>query len=35
MDEFTIIKKYFQKITINNPGAKNLNDDVFLIKKIT
>ena len=33
MDEFTIIKKYFQKITINNPGAKNLNDDVFFDKK--
>ena len=33
MDEFTIIKKYFQKITINNPGAKKLNDDVFFDKK--
>ena len=32
MDEFEIIKKYFQKITINNPGAKKLNDDVFYDK---
>ena len=29
MDEFELINKYFQKITINNPSAKNLNDDVF------
>jgi len=33
MDEFEIIKKYFQKISNNNPGAKNLNDDVFFDKK--
>ena len=33
MDEFEIIKKYFQKITINNPSAKKLNDDVFYDKK--
>ena len=32
MDEFELIKKYFQKITINNPGAKKLNDDVFFDK---
>jgi len=34
MDEFELIKKYFKKITINNPSAKNLNDDVFFDKKI-
>ena len=33
MDEFELIKKYFQKISKNNPGAKNLNDDVFYDKK--
>ena len=33
MDEFKLIKKYFQKITNNNPGAKRLNDDVFYDKK--
>jgi len=33
MDEFEIIKKYFQKISNNNPGAKKLNDDVFFDKK--
>ena len=33
MDEFKLIKKYFQKITYNNPGAKRLNDDVFHDKK--
>jgi len=33
MDEFEIIKNYFQKISNNNPGAKNLNDDVFFDKK--
>ena len=33
MDEFELIKKYFQKITNNNPGAKKLNDDVFFDKK--
>jgi len=33
MDEFELIKKYFQKISKNNPGAKKLNDDVFFDKK--
>ena len=33
MDEFEIIKKYFEKITNNNLGAKKLNDDVFYDKK--
>ena len=33
MDEFDLIKKYFQKITNNNPSAKKLNDDVFFYKK--
>ena len=33
MDEFELIKKYFQKITNNNPAAKKLNDDVFFDKK--
>ena len=33
MDEFELIKKYFKKITINNPSAKMLNDDVFYNKK--
>tara|TARA_B100002051_G_scaffold207435_1_gene198434 strand:+ start:33 stop:995 length:963 start_codon:yes stop_codon:yes gene_type:complete len=33
MDEFEIIKKYFQKISKNNPGAKKLNDDVFFDRK--
>jgi len=33
MDEFELIKNYFQKIAINNPGAKNLNDDVFFDNK--
>ena len=32
MDEFEIIKKYFQKNSKNNSGAKNLNDDVFFDK---
>ncbi len=32
MDEFELIKKYFQKISNNNPSAKNLNDDVFFDK---
>ena len=32
MDEFELIKNYFQKISINNPGAKDLNDDVFFDK---
>ena len=33
MDEFELIKNYFQKISYNNPGAKKLNDDVFFDKK--
>ena len=33
MDEFELIKNYFQKITKNNPCAKKLNDDVFFDKK--
>ena len=33
MDEFELIKNYFQKISNNNPSAKNLNDDVFFNKK--
>ncbi len=33
MDEFEIIKKYFKKLSINNPAANELNDDVFFDKK--
>tara|TARA_B100001175_G_C19392798_1_gene582308 strand:- start:49 stop:1008 length:960 start_codon:yes stop_codon:yes gene_type:complete len=33
MDEFELIKNYFQKISNNNPHAKKLNDDVFFDKK--
>ena len=33
MDEFELIKKYFQKISKNNPNAKKLNDDVFFDRK--
>ncbi len=33
MDEFELIKNYFQKISNKNPNAKNLNDDVFFDKK--
>ena len=33
MNEFEIIKNYFQKITKNNPSALRLNDDVFFDKK--
>ena len=29
MNEFYIIKNYFQKLSKKNPGALNLNDDVF------
>ena len=32
MDEFELIKKYFQKLTNNNPSALKLNDDVFFEK---
>jgi len=33
MDEFELIKNYFQKICNINPSAKKLNDDVFFDKK--
>ena len=33
MNEFELIKKYFQKISNNNPSAKKLNDDVFFDRK--
>ena len=33
MNEFDLIKKYFQKLTKNNPSALKLNDDVFFEKK--
>ena len=33
MDEFEVIKNYFQKISNNNSYAKKLNDDVFFDKK--
>ena len=33
MNEFEIIKNYFQKIIKNNPSALKLNDDVFFDKK--
>ena len=33
MDEFELIKKYFQKISNNNTSSKKLNDDVFFDKK--
>ena len=33
MDEFNLIKNYFQKLTKNNPAALKLNDDVFFDKK--
>ena len=33
MDEFELIKKYFQKISNDNPASKKLNDDVFFNKK--
>jgi len=33
MDEFELIKNYFQNISNNNPSAKKLNDDVFFDKK--
>ncbi len=33
MNEFDIIKKYFSILTKNNPGALDLNDDVFFDKK--
>ena len=33
MDEFELIKNYFQNNSKNNSGAKSLNDDVFFDKK--
>ena len=33
MDEFYLIKNYFQKLSKNNYSSKNLNDDVFFNKK--
>ena len=33
MNEFSLIQKYFRKLTLNNPSALNLNDDVFFDKK--
>ena len=33
MDEFELIKNYFQKISNNNSSAKKLNEDVFFDKK--
>ena len=33
MNEFELIKKYFQKLSKNNPGSIKLNDDVFFDKK--
>ena len=33
MNEFTLIEKYFKKLTYDNPSALNLNDDVFFDKK--
>ena len=32
MHEFEIIKKYFSKLSLNNPGSLKLNDDVFFDK---
>ena len=33
MDEYTLIEKYFKKLTYKNPSALKLNDDVFFDKK--
>ena len=33
MNEFELINNYFLKLTKNNPGSKELNDDVFFDKK--
>ena len=33
MNEFELIKNYFQKLSKKNPAAKKLNDDVFFDKK--
>ena len=32
MDEFTLIKKYFKKLSVKNKGSLNLNDDIFFDK---
>ncbi len=34
MHEFELIKKYFSKLSHKSKSSLNLNDDVFLIKKI-
>ena len=33
MDEFDLIKNYFQKLSKKSLGSLNLNDDVFFDKK--
>ena len=33
MNEFQLIKNYFQKLAKNNPAAKKLNDDIFFDKR--
>ena len=33
MEEFELIKNYFQKLTKNSVGSLKLNDDVFFYKK--
>ncbi|MAH52096.1 MAG: thiamine-phosphate kinase [Candidatus Pelagibacter sp.] len=33
MNEYELIKKYFQKLSNNNPSSFKLNDDVFFYKK--
>ena len=33
MNEFELVKKYFQNLSKNNPGSIKLNDDVFFDKK--
>jgi thiamine-monophosphate kinase len=33
MNEFELIKKYFQKLSVKNPNSLSLNDDVFFDKK--
>ena len=32
MNEFDLIKKYFKKLSFNNKGSLNLNDDIFFDK---
>ena len=33
MNEFEIIKSYFQSLAKKNPNSKKLNDDIFYDKK--